>query len=78
MSTTVRDSRKYEKTRTQKLSSKCQLTAYLCEMKKKLVTYDEGMISDYEPEPEMSEEYVLKYLENELGNSTETLQTSLN
>ena len=30
------------------------------------------MISDYESEPEMFEEYVLKYLENELSNSTET------
>ena len=35
------------------------------------------MISNYESEPEMSEEYALKYHENELGNSTETLQTSL-
>ena len=42
-------------------------------MRKKLDTDDEGMISDYESEPEMSEEYVLKYLENELENSTETL-----
>ena len=48
------------------------------EMKKKLDTDDEGMIPDYESEPEMSEEYVLKYLGNELGNSMETLQTSLN
>ena len=42
-------------------------------MKKKLGRDDEGMISDYESEPDMSEEYVLKYLENELRNSTETL-----
>ena len=42
-------------------------------MKKKLGRDDEEMISDYESEPEMSEEYVLKYLENELRNSTETL-----
>ena len=48
------------------------------EMKKKLDTDDEGMISDYESEPEMSEEHVLKYLENEMGNSKETLPTSLN
>ena len=48
------------------------------EIKKKLNTGDKGMISDYESEPEMSEEYVLKYLENKLGNSTETLQTFLN
>ena len=49
------------------------------EIKKKLVdTDDEGMISGYESEPEMSGEYVLKYFENELGNSTETLQTFLN
>ena len=47
-------------------------------MKKKLDTDDEGMISDYESEPEMSEEHVLKYLENEMGNSKETLPTSLN
>ena len=48
------------------------------EMKKKLYTDDEGMISDYESEPEMSEEHVLKYLENEMGNSKETLPTSIN
>ena len=48
------------------------------EIKKKLDTGGKGMISDYESEPEMSEEYVLKYLENKLGNSTETLQTFLN
>ena len=42
-------------------------------MKKKLDTDYEAMISDYESEPEMSEKYVLKYLENELRNSTETL-----
>ena len=42
-------------------------------MKKKLVIDDEGMVSDYESEPEMSEEYVLKYLEIELGNSREAL-----
>ena len=48
------------------------------EMKKKLNTDDEGMMSDYESEPEMSEGHVLKYLENELGNSKETLPTSLN
>ena len=48
------------------------------EMKKKLYTDDEGMISDYESEPKMSEEHVLKYLENEMGNSKETLPTSIN
>ena len=32
-----------------------KLTAYRCEMKKKLDTDDEGMISDYESDPEMSE-----------------------
>ena len=42
-------------------------------MKEKLDTDDKGIISDYESEPEMSEEYVLKYLENELRNSMETL-----
>ena len=41
-------------------------------------TDDEGMIPDYESEPEMFEEYVLKCLQNELGNSMETLQTSPN
>ena len=47
-------------------------------MKKKLDTDVEGIISDYKSEPEMSEEYGLKYLKNELRNSTETLSTSLN
>ena len=42
-------------------------------MKEKLDTDDKGIILDYESEPEMSEEYVLKYLENELRNSMETL-----
>ena len=61
-----------EKTRTQKFS-RWQMTAYHCKMKKKLDTDDEGMILDYESEPEMSEEYVLKYLASELRSSTETL-----
>ena len=39
------------------------------EMKKKLDTDDEGMISDYESEHEMSEEHVLKYLENGAVNA---------
>ena len=47
-------------------------------MKKKLDTDVEGMISDYKSEPEMSEEYGLKYRENELTNSTATLLHSLN
>ena len=38
-------------------------------MKKKLDTDDEGMTSDYESEPEMSEKYVLKYFENELNGN---------
>ena len=42
-------------------------------MKKKLDADDEGMISDYESEPGMSEEYMLKYLNNELRNSPGTL-----
>ena len=44
-------------------------------MKKELDIHvdDEGMISDYESESGMSEEYLLKYLENELRNSSETL-----
>ena len=46
-------------------------------MKKKLDTDVEGMMSDYKSEPEMSEEYGLKYLENELTNSTVTLLHSL-
>ena len=72
MSTMVCESREYEKTRTQKFSSKWQLTAYRCDMKKKLDEDNEGIISDYESDHEMFEEYVLKYLENELRNSMET------
>ena len=37
-------------------------------MKKNLDTDDEGMISDYESESEVSDEYVLKYLENDNRN----------
>ena len=36
-----------------------------------LDTDDEGMILDYESNPEMSEEHALKYLGNELRNLTQ-------
>ena len=39
------------------------------EMKKKLDTDNEGMIPDYESEPGMSEEYVLKYLSSIVGSN---------
>ena len=44
-------------------------------MKKKLDTHvdNEGILLDYESEPEMFEEYILEHLENELRNSTDTL-----
>ena len=67
--TTVPDSHEYKKTRAQKFSLKSlqfKMVPQHCEMKKKLVTDEEGMLVDYESESEMSEEYMLKYLENEL------------
>ena len=37
-------------------------------------TDDEGMLSDYESEPEMSETSVLKFVENELQRNSTQIQ----
>ena len=67
-STTVCDSREYTKRpgHIQKFSSKWKVGRQSVKNKGKVDTDNEGMISDNETEPEMSEEYVLKCLGKEL------------